>query len=193
MLVLELDIGTLKDVCEKYERFAENGDVGEELQKTVKSSVHRFSVKAINILRGLEVRHRQLLSLQASLKEGKALFESMMQFRTFQASHRSAITMEKETVSMHVVTVVTMLFLPATFISTFFQSGIIQLKGAEEVEGQWLLHREVFMLYIEICIPLTAVTMLVWFLVNYRAKSKSLKKLSEGQVNRAVESSDSVA
>ncbi|KAK0669224.1 hypothetical protein QBC41DRAFT_224283, partial [Cercophora samala] len=187
ILVVQLDISTLEDVCEKYEKLVDRGDVGEELRATMKNSVAVFVGKVRQMIRGLEVRHKQLHSLQASVKEGKALFESMMQFRTFQASHRSAITMEKETVSMHVVTVVTMLFLPATFISTFFQSGIIQLRETEGFEGQWMLHMEAFALYIQICIPLTAVTMFVWFLVNYRAKLKSIRTLSEAQVNGTVD------
>lgn len=55
LLVVRLDIDTLTDVCEKYERLAGEEDVGVEFSTTIKSSVSRFVVKVRQMIKGMEV------------------------------------------------------------------------------------------------------------------------------------------
>jgi hypothetical protein len=125
--------------------------------------------------------------------------------------HRSAITMEsiarrteRETVSMHTITVVTLLFLPATFLGvshcdlassvsledrsdadkkqTFFQSGVFQWAERQEIAGDWFFRTDVFGLFMAICVPMTVFTLCFWLVMNTLARMKARRKVSEDRM-----------
>jgi hypothetical protein len=98
-----------------------------------------------------------------------------------------ALKTEQETVSMHVITVFTLIFLPGTFIAvslwnlrpfrspnrcnfslitnqTFFNSGIIQFNLADSQGGDnWTIHENAMRLFLSLCLPLTLVILGGWF------------------------------
>lgn len=106
---------------------------------------------------------------------------------------------ERETVSMHTITVVTLLFLPATFLGvsplsppnqheresvaylqkTFFQSGVFQWADRPEIAGDWFFRTDVFRLFMAICVPMTFLTLCGWVIVNTMARMKARRKASE--------------
>lgn len=105
---------------------------------------------------------------------------------------------ERETVSMHTITVVTLLFLPATFLGvstfplnpqqrgsvaylqqTFFQSGVFQWADRPEIAGDWFFRTDVFRLFMAICVPMTFLTLCGWVIVNTMARMKAQRKVSE--------------
>ncbi|KAK4040357.1 hypothetical protein C8A01DRAFT_15750 [Parachaetomium inaequale] len=128
-LVVQLNVDALQDVYEYYQRPIHD-NVRPDVRMHMEKSAATFLLKLRQIIRSLETRHTQLASLRKRLDNGKALYENLLQLRSLQVSrvfaehgHKSAINMEniarrteRETVSMHTVTVVTLLFLPATFL-----------------------------------------------------------------------------
>ncbi|KAK6085916.1 hypothetical protein SCUP234_02823 [Seiridium cupressi] len=70
--------------------------------------------------------------------------------------HDIAKHTEKDTSSMHVITLFTLVFLPGTFLGTFFSTGII---GVGENGGPWLFNMGLFELFIEICLPMMLITL----------------------------------
>lgn len=92
---------------------------------------------------------------------------------------------EKETASMHIITFVTLVFLPGTFIAvrlampslsrsvkylttssqSFLQSGVFQWKDEDSLEKAWLFRGPVFEMFITICLVMMFLTFVVWFLV----------------------------
>ncbi|KAK4150283.1 hypothetical protein C8A00DRAFT_37121 [Chaetomidium leptoderma] len=192
-LVVQLNIGTLRDVYEHYQGPIPCGDVAPAIKIRMEKATSRFSLRLQQMIRSLETRHTQLVSLRERLHNGKALYENLLQLRSLQVSrifaehgHRSSINMEdiarrteRETVSMHTVTVVTLLFLPATFLGTFFQSGVFQWAETPEIVGDWFFRTDVFRLFMAICVPMTALTLVGWLVVNTSSKMKPRRKASE--------------
>lgn len=95
---------------------------------------------------------------------------------------------EKETASMHIITLVTLVFLPGTFIAvrlamlampslsrsvkylttssqSFLQSGVFQWKDQASLENAWLFRIPVFEMFIAICLVMMFLTFVVWFFV----------------------------
>ncbi|KAK4224911.1 hypothetical protein QBC38DRAFT_484327 [Podospora fimiseda] len=192
ILVIRLNRGALRDITEKHETLMESDDLDAELRDAMRKPICRFIFKVRAIDRRLEIRETQLVSLQTRLIEGKSLYENLLQYRSLQVAQmfaeigtQSSVTMqsiayrtERETVSIHVITVVTLLFLPATFLSSFFQSGVLQWQDTQVFTGQWFLRTEVFKLFISICIPMTVLTLLVWMCVSYWGRLQSRRKLA---------------
>jgi hypothetical protein len=72
-LVVQLDIGVLQDVDAYYQRLTRSDDIGDNVKRNLDKSVSRFSSRVQEIIRSLETRQAQLVSLRKRLDEGKAL------------------------------------------------------------------------------------------------------------------------
>lgn len=99
---------------------------------------------------------------------------------------------EKQTTSMHIVTLVTLVFLPGTFIAvryglsvfrkltefltsgqTFFSSGSFQWDQNNADTTQMPYWKpEFFALFAEVCFPMTGIIMLIWFISFYYARRR---------------------
>ncbi|KAK3695650.1 hypothetical protein B0T22DRAFT_113891 [Podospora appendiculata] len=193
ILTITLSIRVLADICIYYERLADSEDIGGATKGEFKEAISKFVLKVHLITASLATRKTQLESLRNKLAEGKTLFESLLQFRSLQVSrifaeqgHRSAVIMEKiaikteqETVSMHIITFVALLFLPPTFVATFFQSGILEWEPSSTSIEQWLFRADAFKLFVAISIPLTVVILIGWWVLNYYGRSRSRMKFFE--------------
>ncbi|KAK4160126.1 hypothetical protein QBC43DRAFT_119395 [Cladorrhinum sp. PSN259] len=103
------------------------------------------------------------------------------------STHTIAEKAKKETSSMHVITVVTLLFLPGTFVAvrlglplmplvcklltcsqTLFGSGLFQWddnENPEERDPVWKGSH--FFLFIKVCVGLMALTIIIWFVFAF--------------------------
>ncbi|KAK6821069.1 hypothetical protein PG987_015469 [Apiospora arundinis] len=73
---------------------------------------------------------------------------------------------EKETASMNIITMVTLVFLPDTFLARFLQSGIFQWNepiGEGEGEATWVFKKDALGLFAAITLVSTFITFVVWF------------------------------
>jgi hypothetical protein len=124
--------------------------------------------------------------------------------------HNVAERTEHETVSMHVITIFTLIFLPGTFVSvryglpflkdsvstaltscqTIFSSGILAFDddngdayGAQM--GDWQIRWSALKLFFAVCVPLMVVTILSWLGAYCHARhSRKKRQLSvEAQVD----------
>lgn len=84
-----------------------------------------------------------------------------------ESMHVIAQKTEKDTSSMHVITIVTLLFLPGTFVATFFGSGLFQWDEANPEMSFPIWKGEFFKLFAKICFPLMGATITIWCFVSY--------------------------
>ncbi|KAH7157257.1 hypothetical protein B0J13DRAFT_435115 [Dactylonectria estremocensis] len=178
-LVIQLDAQALRDIREYYSSLMANNDVPKEIRDNCKSSVARFIWKVDRVAKNLEIRLTQLESMKTWLDDGKALFDGILQFKSLQINkilaevavdqsqrmQEIANKTEKETESMHIITFVTLAFLPGTFVATFFQSGLFQWKEdghnmRDSLKFNWIA----FSFFAAICFPLMAVIFGMWWL-----------------------------
>jgi len=93
---------------------------------------------------------------------------------------------EKETASMHIITLVTLVFLPGTFVAvrfglpllpllfevltcrqTLFGSGLYQWDQEDPVGSVPVWKGNLFKLFAKICFPLMAGTIIIWLVLAY--------------------------
>jgi hypothetical protein len=72
-LVIQLNITALRDASDYYQRLAHHHDLNSGIQAHIETSVSGFLPKLQQIIRSLETRHSQLVSLRNRLENGKAL------------------------------------------------------------------------------------------------------------------------
>ncbi|EWG52183.1 hypothetical protein FVEG_10983 [Fusarium verticillioides 7600] len=181
---------TLRDIAERYQNLPSQRGFPESLKKNCAEDILSFARRVERIRKNLEIRMTQVNSLLAWLHDGKALFDDILQYRNVQIGRiftetsygqsqkmeRIAYKTEKETISMHVITCVTLAFLPAMFAATFFQSGLVEVnRNATSVDNAVTFHDKAFRLFSAICFPLMALTFLLWILV-FRCLSRRARR-----------------
>jgi hypothetical protein len=108
--------------------------------------------------------------------------------------HGIAERTKQDTISMHAITILTLFFLPGTFVAVSFGTPYIQrlLLGALTLgqaffsanildfsetptggAGDWTTRRAALQLFLEICIPLMAIVMGAWCVAYFRARHKA--------------------
>ncbi|KAK8094296.1 hypothetical protein PG997_000981 [Apiospora hydei] len=117
-------------------------------------------IKAINVQFVMEVKRTQALVKSVSDRRELVIqhLQSQSAIRMEKVSHR----MEREQTMMLIITIVTLVYLPATFVSTFSSTDIIKYQGAENPGGSY--SETAMMRWLQVTIPLTFLTGLgAWF------------------------------
>ncbi|KAI0201464.1 hypothetical protein F4808DRAFT_127586 [Astrocystis sublimbata] len=214
-MVLELNSKTMIEVANYIKRIIGSPQVPEATIKGCQSALVNFTERTGSIAQGLSTNRARITTLLALLEDGKALFDAITQFRNIELNKLSATRMElmandmqtmtldmrestfkmesiaegtgKETSSMHTITLVTLVFLPGTFVAvryallliwtiasmslttvdyqTFLGAGFYQFP--DEVGGEAvfpLFQTKYFALFAAITFPLTAITVFLWFI-----------------------------
>ncbi|ETS78430.1 hypothetical protein PFICI_10492 [Pestalotiopsis fici W106-1] len=77
--------------------------------------------------------------------------------------------MLKDSLAMRIITLVTLVFLPGTFVSGFFGMGFFTIDSDDG--GKWVISPQLWV-YFAAAIPVTALTLAFWRWRNRRAKAK---------------------
>ncbi|KAH6869672.1 hypothetical protein B0T10DRAFT_418216 [Thelonectria olida] len=198
-LVIQLNMQALRDIKETYEGLVQRDEldsIQREERGLDQKQVAEFSRKVDGITRSLEVRLTQLDTMIAWLNDGKGLFDDILQFRSVQASrvfaeiaHEQGKKMENianktenQTGSMHIITFVTLAFLPGTFVATFFQSGLVSWPDSDQnggSGGQAEVNTQGLGLFFAITIPMMFITGILWWLVYRYLKRRRRMKAME--------------
>ncbi|KAJ3526326.1 hypothetical protein NM208_g11245 [Fusarium decemcellulare] len=193
-LVMELSRQTLRDIAEHYQGLLNRDNLPVEIKENCKQEVQLFVAQVERIRKNLEIRITQVNSLVGWLQDGKALFDGILQYRSVQVGRiftessylqsekmeRIAYKTEKETISMHIITCVTLAFLPGTFVAAFFQSGLIEInKDATGLANAVAFHPTAFKLFATICFPLMLLTFILWVLLFKYLSRRARGRLGE--------------
>ncbi|KAK5658134.1 hypothetical protein OQA88_2106 [Cercophora sp. LCS_1] len=160
-------------------------------QEKCKTDVAVFFRRVNSILRDLDVHRRRLLDLSRTVANDKHMFESLSQHTSIQTSkafqlvaqtssdemmkwthkmHEIAVKTKQETLSMHVITIFTLIFLPGTFIATFFSSGVLHWDEDGNLGSEYLIRESAVRLFLSISLPMMAITIGGWALMYHSAK-----------------------
>ncbi|KAH8898452.1 hypothetical protein GQ53DRAFT_417822 [Thozetella sp. PMI_491] len=162
-----------------------------------------FAQKVSHFESSMRIYEAQLETMMARQRDGKALMDDIATFRNLQSSRffadtsleatrRGEILMREagqNSKSMHIITIITLVFLPGTFVTTLMQSGVFVWDGGELQGRPWLFRLNIFLLFLAICLIMTAVTVSVWVVGLCHANAKARKRYSQSHgMHRAVAS-----
>ncbi|KAF5010238.1 hypothetical protein FDECE_3597 [Fusarium decemcellulare] len=177
LLVLKLNQQVIRQIRDHYQYLLNQIRVSEmkEIQEHCRNEIIQFCRHSRGVEANIEIRQAQLDSLLLQVQETKTLYDDILQYRSVQISHIYAksshvlarkmeviaFKTKQETSSMHVITFVTLIFLPATFTASFFQSGILKWPEPEP-RDPWQLNNKVFGLFMGLSVSMTALIILIW-------------------------------
>ncbi|KAK0622341.1 hypothetical protein B0T14DRAFT_426565, partial [Immersiella caudata] len=185
-LILDENRRIVSTLKERYSRFAGNNIASSG------SSVLDFCQQLAVLEGDLESHAARVHLLLRSMERNEEMFQGILHYGNMrvgehyaQSAEVSARTMEEwtermhdiaaetehETVSMHGITVLTMIFLPGTFVSTLFSSGIWNFDNSKSRSmGDWETRVPALMLFFSICIPLMVAVLLTWWVTYHLAR-----------------------
>lgn len=106
-----------------------------------------------------------------------------------QKMHGIAIRTEQETVSMHVITIFTLIFLPGTFIAvwtkyprlyphlltstqTLFSSGVFDWNDDGKLGSDWVVRRSALRLFFSVSLPMMVIILSAWSVLYFYMRRK---------------------
>ncbi|CAM1509883.1 Fc.00g002180.m01.CDS01 [Cosmosporella sp. VM-42] len=195
-LVIQLNDQVIRDIWEYFDELPRRNKFPRKIETECKRPLGVFLRRLDRIRKNLEIRKTQVESMISWLSDGQVLFDGILQYRSVQVSgiftqssqmqsekmERIAYKTEKETISMHIITSVTLAFLPGTFVAAFFQSGLIGWKeGAAGIKEAVIFNLTGFGLFAAICFPLMLLTFILWgFLFRYLTR-RARRRLEENE------------
>lgn len=215
--ILDQNKKLLSELRENYKTNTDSPDFRSYLDYSLcASEISDFLQQVRGLEADLDSHQCRLRTLLRSLEKDESLFTGILQYQSMrtgeffsESAQKSAITMEQltkkmgiiavqtkhETVSMHVITGLTLVFLPGTFVAvrhdvpsfhilvsslltkrqTFFSSDIVDFqkgKGTDNI-GDWGVSIPALKLFLAMCIPLMAITLSIWLLFYIRTKRQN--------------------
>ncbi|KAI9776788.1 MAG: hypothetical protein M1816_005082 [Peltula sp. TS41687] len=100
--------------------------------------------------------------------------------------HKIGVMSQKEAIIMRIITVVTLIYLPATFLSTFFSTDVIKYQSSNDAGGNSSIldqsktfkgsfSETALFRWLQVTVPLTALTLLVGF-VFFKIADRNRKR-----------------
>ncbi|TVY37913.1 hypothetical protein LOCC1_G008368 [Lachnellula occidentalis] len=184
-LVLEANVDVLEELRDHYQSIMKDEDFPGNIKTGCRREFARFEKRLSSITVDLRRQRSRTQNFQHLLGERKSLLYGILKHCGIEASNHlamksqfSAKRMEdmteqmhdiaqktkEETVSMRIITLVTLFFLPGTFISTIMSTDIIHFQAESPTSGK-IFQLGALELYLAITIPLMAVTFAAWYLV----------------------------
>ncbi|KAK5232389.1 hypothetical protein LTR47_006602 [Exophiala xenobiotica] len=195
MLVQTTIIKVLEQLRRFYTSLQEHPEWRTGLSRECKGSLARFNSRLANIEFDLNLQFTRAETLGTLLANRKTLLGQIMEWRSTEAikmiskqSHTAtkhmesmtdemrelAVKTKQETVSMRIITLVTLFFLPGTFISTLMSTDIVQYDHSKEIFSMAALK-----MFLAISLPMMFLTFVAWYAVywyvNNRERVQKLK------------------
>ncbi|KAK7911646.1 hypothetical protein PG985_014127 [Apiospora marii] len=134
----------------------------------------RMQVRRANILVKTIADRKTILIQSKAASRAEGLSASMW---------RQAESSAYETIAMRAITVVTLLYLPPTFVSTLFSTDIVKYQGDDGPFGAEMFSGMALQRWLQVSLPLMLITFVatfgwVWFDgLKIKAKAKSLEEV----------------
>ncbi|KAI9671709.1 MAG: hypothetical protein M1831_003237 [Alyxoria varia] len=194
-LELAADIEVLLSIKKHYSELWGCESLPKHLQDNCKTGFRRFQSRLDSTVESLKMHRSRMDSILQLIADRKSLLNDMFSYLSIQNSQTSAkemedmtaltlriaIKTEKETVAMKLITLVTLLFLPATFVSTLMSTDIVKFPVDESAPVSQQKPHRIFslgalQLFFTICVPLMIVTLVGWALWNHIVKRRAQRR-----------------
>ncbi|KAH8796953.1 hypothetical protein F5882DRAFT_22088 [Hyaloscypha sp. PMI_1271] len=190
IMILEANVNVLKSLKEFYKNLL--NDKSFPWRDTCKDDIMAFSEQVKVMAYDLEMQISRAKLLVKIIGDRKALVLQHLQAQGTEkmedlttSMHELGIMAQKEAIAMRIITVVTVIFLPATFVSTFFSTDIVKYQNGGGFSMAALEN------WFEVTIPLTFVTLVlcyIFFKKSSRSKLQRLRRVLKAPASKSATS-----
>ncbi|KAL2293259.1 hypothetical protein FJTKL_05208 [Diaporthe vaccinii] len=213
-LAINLNIGVLRSTREYYRQRYQSAQFPSAIKDCSEScgSFEHFIQRVTSLEKDLEADTARIEALILLIEDGKRLYDTILQSYNMEINklftlsghgisermEDSSMRMEKVTdsmleiaratardsASMSVITFVTLVLLPGTFLGTFFSTPIIDTP--QDNAQSWEINPGALVLFIEICVPMTVLVMLIWTVYMAISRRRRLGPRREGSLGEGI-------
>ncbi|KAF2116785.1 hypothetical protein BDV96DRAFT_598636 [Lophiotrema nucula] len=201
LFVLKSNDAVLSEFAAYYRSIPNSRTFDGELAKRLSllaNPIHTMIDRISLTQKELRIQIERAKALRELLTNRKTLLYSILEYRNVQASrslaekaqtstdnvevltremHKIAQKTQQETVSMRIITLVTLFFLPGTFISTVMSTDIVHWDTNAEGRMVRVVSLEALWVYLASTLPLMVVTFAGWYGVHWWVNASGKEKL----------------
>ncbi|KAI0024211.1 hypothetical protein F4780DRAFT_726343 [Xylariomycetidae sp. FL0641] len=164
IMVLESNVDTIASLLAFYREVVEDEDFPMPERAGCQRSVRKFGSRANEVVCDLRMQIRRAKVLAKQITDKKAIFNQLLQTQVGARAEglssvmwRQAEKTSQEAIAMRVVTFITLLYLPPTFISTVFSTDLVNFEadGADSMQSSESLALQRFL---QVALPLMVLT-----------------------------------
>lgn len=163
ILVLESNVNIMSSLQKFYTKLGQTKDF--PAQKSCSEDVDMFVNKLDYMTEDFRL---QVSRSKALLKVLSDRTELVKQHRLERLNYH----METEAIVVRIVTIVTLVYLPATFTSTFFSTDIVKYQGQDSPAGSY--SATAMSRWLQVTVPLTILTLVAAYLLKQWAEGRAL-------------------
>ncbi|KAL8668913.1 MAG: hypothetical protein Q9168_006473 [Polycauliona sp. 1 TL-2023] len=179
VMVLQANTEVLASLQRFYEALLDNDDF--TLKDACRDDIMAFAKQMAEMIHDSSMQIARAKLLVQIVSDRKDLILQHLQGQTTQrmedltvSMHQVAVESHKEAIIMRLITVVTLIYLPGTFVSTVFSTDIIRYSDS----GEKMFSRDALSLWAQVTVPLSVMTVSIAFLVYKFADRESRRRVS---------------
>ncbi|KAL9604133.1 MAG: hypothetical protein Q9219_000721 [cf. Caloplaca sp. 3 TL-2023] len=181
LLILRINIRIISQLNQYYATVVKSRYFPGNVARLCQDDLEQFDLQLTSVVEDLQMQILRSESLVRLIEDRKVLLRSILDYQNTEAnkaSTRGMVSMtvdmndiarktKIETVSMKVITLVTLVFLPGTFIST---------DKPRHTQRDPYIHLTPLQFFLTLSLPLTLITILIWATVHQLEKHRETLK-----------------
>ncbi|ORY12543.1 hypothetical protein BCR34DRAFT_563656 [Clohesyomyces aquaticus] len=172
IMILEANNDIMKSLSDFYDSLLKNDAFDAGLKDQCKENIREFVEQIGDMIYDANMQIRRAKLLVKITADRKALVLQHLQGQATEATLNLTYMSYKETIIMRIITIVTLIYLPATFVSTFFSTDVVKYQG-QDASGSF--SSTAMFRWLQVTLPLSAITLGVGY-AWYRYQTKKSKK-----------------
>ncbi|KAL2405853.1 hypothetical protein ABEF95_000939 [Exophiala dermatitidis] len=164
IMVLEANVDIMTSLRRFYDGLRINKDVPPSLKDGCDLEIANFTASIEDMISDLQMQVARAKLLVKITNDRKEMVIQHLQSQAAERMERLNMNMEKEAIIMRIITLVTLVYLPPTFVSTFFSTDVIRFQdsnGGPPKDGTF--SRTAMFRWLQVTLPLTLVTVCAAF------------------------------
>ncbi|KAF2031394.1 hypothetical protein EK21DRAFT_63388, partial [Setomelanomma holmii] len=188
VMVLEANTNVLKSIHKFYAELGTRKDCPDTLQADCEDNLRSFESQLNEIINDFNMQTSRAKLLVNIISDRKELVLQHLQGQAADRTERLNRNLEREAVVMRIVTIVTLVYLPATFTSTFFSTDVVKYQDQDEFGNS---RRKISFSslamerWLQVTLPLTAMTLLIAWL-TYKMYDTSRRDMTTTERLRSL-------
>ena len=193
---MEANTDVLTSLRDFYKRLVDNKDF--DLRTTCEDDITRFSAQVDDLIYDSKMQIARAKVLVKITADRKSLILQHLQTQaTGKMEELTNLTIkigtmsQREAIATRIITVVTLIYLPATFVSTFFSTDIIKYQNPDSGNGNNSASTGPYMgsfsevaleRWLQITLPLTFLTLVIGWFAFVRSGKKADEEFETAQL-----------
>lgn len=162
VMVLESNVDVIVALRRYYIALMDNSEFPDGLKRGCGGDVTAFAAHLDEIRNDFKMQTSRVRLLANIISDRKELVLQHLQGQAAERTEQLNRNLEREAVVMRIITIVTLFYLPATFVSTFFSTDVIKYQNqgdGENAPGTGTFSPVALKRWLQVTLPLTALTM----------------------------------